>query len=257
MNAQELTAALVGVYARLRRGDLEASAARREASGFLAALREVNAQDEESRKGNWWNGRGRSASKNAAPPTRVEYVYIPGAYADAEIVRLTPDFEPWDEKEKSAQAGRLTPEDVELLEVNATARARRGEITEQTARAEAFVLKAIRYGLTPAPVAGAVTWGECKKAVAEEDLRENAITLFHHVPDEKELVDGPVITFVHGFAVAGQPDPEDAPPWPIWNMGKLTGYHVPKGWTKSEGEELAAMLKRIHAAHERERRDAR
>ena len=237
MNAQDLTAALVDVYARLRRGMLTDTATRREASGFFSSLRELSAEV-----------KARPGSKKPEERTRFELAYIPGAYADVELERLTPDFKPWAESAKTAQEARLTPEDVELLEVNALARARRGEITEGTARAEAYILKAIRFGLVLAPMAGGVTWGDVRQAQNEDVTK--SITILHHVPDEKEPVAGPVVTFIHGFPVAGERN-EEAPPWPIRFAGKVTGYYVPKGWTKPQGEEFTAMLTRLQAAGDR------
>ena len=73
-------------------------------------------------------------------------------------------------------------------------------MTEKTASAEAYILKAIRYGLTLAPVAGCMTWGDYRRAVADEDLRRgDRITLFDNEADENAAITGPVITFVHGM----------------------------------------------------------
>lgn len=241
MNAQDLTAALVDVYARLRRGVLTDAAARREASGYYSTLRELAADAK---------AQDRESSKKADVRTIIEMVYIPGDYGNADLERLTPDFKPWNEQEKTAQEGRLTPEDVELLEVNTLARARRGEITESSARAEAYILKAIRLGLVLAPVAGGVTWGDYKKAVADEDARRgDAITVFSHVPDEKEFVSGPMIKFIHGIPRPGQTPEADSPPWPLFEGGRVRGYFVPKGWAKPEGDEFNAMVERVRAAH--------
>lgn len=214
-----LTRLLVDVYARLRRGELTDSAARREASGYFASLRELATKA---------GDRAGAVEKK----TVVEFCYIPGDYADDSLERLTPDFRPWGEQEEQAREAGVTPEDVELLEVNGRARARRGEVDERTAKTEAFILKAIRLGLTLAPVAGSMTWGDLTRGHAEEP---GTITVFSGVPDEAAPITGPVLTFVHGLGIRGQEEGQsEAPPWPIMYMGKVSGYYVPKGWTKPE-----------------------
>lgn len=216
MTAQELTAALVAVYARLRRGDLEPPPARREAAGYFETLREL-ARD-----------RREKAHVRKDVETRVEVCFLPPEAERVELVRLTPDFRPWEEVERDRREGSITPEDVDLLEVNLSARARRGEVDERTASAEAYVLKALRLGLALAPVAGPVTWGELH-ATTGAGLME---VYTGGANDPNALVTAPVVTFVHGNGERGRDpeDPEPLPPWPIRRAGTVTGYYAPKGW---------------------------
>jgi len=228
MNAQDLTAALVEVYARLREGTVTASAARREAAGYFASLRKLTAE-----------------AKDKWEPKHTEYLAdIPISHWDAESERLTLDFEPWKMSEVEALGCLLTTRDVSLLELydsrpNPEVLRQlelndvhfEQEIPESTAKAGDYILKAIRFGVTLAPIARLKAWeylwGKLKRNLSCVPAE---IIVSQNIEDESGEV---------------------APPWPIWDQGKLAGYFVPKGWKKPEGEEFTAMLKRIDTASKR------
>ncbi|MDB4285615.1 hypothetical protein N9903_01780 [bacterium] len=59
-----------------------------------------------------------------------------------------------------------------------------------------------------------------KKMIADKD---HIIIFEGGAPEDHEPVTMPFITLS---------ETEDAPPWPIIYLGKVTGYYVPKGWEK-------------------------
>jgi hypothetical protein len=191
LSPSDLTQILVHIYSRLRKGETTAAAAYREASSLLDALKE--------------HPRARNGKKAPKPEVIVETAYIPPGVKSENLVRLTPEGKPWEE----SQGGTgITTEEIELLQVNVMARARRGEVTEAKAKKEAFILRAIRYGLSL--LGGSLS-------------PERSCTFAHQGWEYTK----DCMTFISCVPGRGQEDLEPEPPWLIYYMGELRGYFVP------------------------------
>ena len=170
---------------------LQLRTAYREASPLLDAL-----------KG---HARMRGGMKATKSEVMVETVYIPPGVNIENLARLTPEGKPWEEK--VGDLG-ISAEDIELLHMNVTARSRRGEITEATAKKEADILHSIRYGLS---ISGGIFKPARSYVFTQKgwECTRDCMTYISCIPDP------------------GQEDLDLGPPWLIYYMGELTGYFVP------------------------------